>query len=326
MTKYTTLPTAAPVAATAVGAPSGRNANDPYSISDDDYSNLPVEARNKTWGDAFFDLEESSEIIAVFDFDYATMEDFNTKVGFASLAAFCLYPPILGVAMLGCTPCFLRRNVEWSARSQHVALTRDGIRFVRDRRKTCWGLPCTDAGRSSKTVPYDKITDCDIEEPAGNTCLCIANVLTTVNIDTASSGGPGNHKELNITGLQDPVGFKKLVWAMKRHNNTATANGGLSQQPIMAESMHRDAGSSSKVEQPSHQEGESISLLLREIRDELRELRKSGDAGGIGGGAASTAATVEAATEMVNMVAISTSADERQGTDNEEGSSSTNIV
>ena len=301
MTKYTSLPTA-----TAVSDAPLLSGTPPEASPSSTHLDLPPEARNKVWDDDFFDLEESSEIIAVFDFDYATMEDFNTKVGFASLAAFCFYPPIFGLAVLGCTPCFLRKNVEWSARSQHVALTRDGIRFVRDRRKTCWGLSCTDAGRSSKTVPYDKITDCDIEEPAGNTCLCIPNVLTTVNIDTASSGGPGNHKELKISGLKDPVGFKKLVWAMKRHNN------GLSQhQPILAESMHRGNEDNGKPDQTSPtQEGESISLLLREIRDELRELRKSSNVGG---------STVEAAAEMVNMVATASTT---SAADNNQGSSS----
>ena len=298
MTKYTSLPTA-----TAVSDAPLLSGTPPEASST--HLDLPPEARNKAWDDDFFDLEESSEIIAVFDFDYATMEDFNTKVGFASLAAFCLYPPIFGLAVLGCTPCFLRKNVEWSARSQHVALTRDGIRFVRDRRKTCWGLSCTDAGRSSKTVPYDKITDCDIEEPAGNTCLCIPNVLTTVIIDTASSGGPGNHKELKITGLKDPAGFKKLVWAMKRHTAKSLSH----HQPILAESMHRGGENNDKPDQTSpSQEGESISLLLREIRDELRELRKSSNVGG---------ATVEAAAEMVNMVASTASttsaADNNQG-------------
>lgn len=314
MTNYTALPTATAVS----DAPllSDTRPSEASASSAPGNLDLPLEARNKVWDDVFFDPEESSEIIAVFDFDYALMEDFNAKVGFASLAAFCLYPPIFGLALLGCTPCFLRKNVEWSARSQHVALTRDGIRFVRDRRKTCWGLSCTDAGRSSKTVPYDKITDCDIEEPAGNTCLCIANVLTTVNIDTASSGGPGNHKELKITGLKDPVGFKKLVWAMKRHNATM----GLSQhQPILAESMHRGGDDNGKPDQTSPtQEGESISLLLREIRDELRELRKSSNVGG---------GTVEAAAEMVNIVASSTSAEDDQGPNDVDSSVSTpNIV
>lgn len=317
MTSYTALPTA-----TAVSDAPLLSGTPPEASSANHHLDLPPEARNKVWDDDFFDLEESSEIIAVFDFDYATMEDFNTKVGFASLAAFCLYPPIFGLAVLGCAPCFLRKNVGWSARSQHVALTRDGIRFVRDRRKTCWGLSCTDAGRSSKTVPYDKITDCDIEEPAGNTCLCIGNVLTTVNIDTASSGGPGNHKELKITGLKDPAGFKKLVWAMKRY----TANGLSQHQPILAESMHRGGEDNGKPDQtsPAAREGESISLLLREIRDELRELRKSSNVGG---------ATVEAAAEMVNMVAstastTSSSAGDNHGPSSDGGSSVTtpNIV
>lgn len=62
--------------------------------------------------------------------------------------------------MLGLAPCYLRKNVRWNVTSQHVAVTRDGIRFVRDKRQACWGMPCTDSGKSSKTVPFDKITDC----------------------------------------------------------------------------------------------------------------------------------------------------------------------
>ena len=37
-------------------------------------------------------------------------------------------------------------------------------RYVKEKRKSCCGLPCTDRGRESKTVPYDKITDCDVQE------------------------------------------------------------------------------------------------------------------------------------------------------------------
>ena len=90
----------------------------------------------------------------------------------------------------------------------------DGIRFVRDKRPTLCGCPCTDAGKSSKTVPFDKITDCDIEEPGGNTCICVQNVLTSVLVDTASSGGADPNgavrHELVIRGLKDPYGFKKV--------------------------------------------------------------------------------------------------------------------
>lgn len=103
-------------------------------------------------------------------------------------------------------------------------------------------------------VPFDKITDCDIEEPAGNSCLCIENVLSTVNIDTASSG-QGRH-ELQICGLKDPHSFKKLVWAMKR-------DAGSCAKPLAAE-MVRVA--SEQVANTS-----DVSNLLREIRDELRQ-------------------------------------------------------
>ena len=81
-----------------------------------------------------------------------------------------------------------------------------------------------------------------MEEPAGNSCLCITNVLSVVNVDTASSGTDGR-KELRLAGLKNPHGFKKLVWAMKRSQQTRS------------------------VESTTNYE---ITTLLREIRDELR--------------------------------------------------------
>jgi len=101
-------------------------------------------------------------------------------------------------------------------------------------------------------VPFDKITDCDIEEPAGNSCFCVPNILFTVNVDTASSGTEGR-KELKLTGLKDPHSFKKLVWAMKRSQQ------GSAPAPANMEAS-RGASSSS----------EEVASLLREIRDELR--------------------------------------------------------
>eukprot|EP00567_Pseudictyota_dubia_P002817 CAMPEP_0197446862 /NCGR_PEP_ID=MMETSP1175-20131217/11688_1 /TAXON_ID=1003142 /ORGANISM="Triceratium dubium, Strain CCMP147" /LENGTH=301 /DNA_ID=CAMNT_0042978027 /DNA_START=117 /DNA_END=1022 /DNA_ORIENTATION=- len=241
----------------------------------------PPETNDMIWDDDFFDGD--SEVLAVFDFDYVTMEDFYTSTGWAYLLGTMIYPPVFVLAVAGLTPCFLKRNVQWNVRAQHVAITRDGIRFVRDRRKTCWGLPCTDAGRSSKTVPFDKITDCDIEEPAGATCICIKNVLATVNIDTASSGGP--QKELRISGLKDPHSFKKLVWAMKRLNAQQIAavasTGGaaafpLGSSPVPA-SIIRDGGDNAGGDGG---DAASVAVLLREIRDELRELRKAGQVNG----------------------------------------------
>jgi len=121
-------------------------------------------------------------------------------------------------------PCFLpnwylclKANLRDSIRAHHVAITRDGIKFVVDKHKTGCRLECQEKGKVSKTVPFDKITDCDVEEPAGASgpcCCLVPNVLSYVNVDTASSP-PGGH-ELHMAGLKDPNQFKKDVWAMKR--------------------------------------------------------------------------------------------------------------
>jgi hypothetical protein len=109
-------------------------------------------------------------------------------------------------------------------------------------------------------VPFDKITDCDIGEPAGNTCLCIENVLTVVNVDTASSGTEGR-KELRISGLKDPHSFKKLVWAMKRSQRGGMAFAQSAPSALqMADRQLQQSGAD-----------EDVATLLRDIRDELRQ-------------------------------------------------------
>jgi hypothetical protein len=213
--------------------------------------------------DTFFEGEE--DVIAVFDFDYATMEEFDVKVGWAWM----LFPAVLVLGTLCLQPCYMRKRVQWEVYSQHLCVTRDGIRFVKDKRPTLCGCACTDAGKTSKTVPFDKITDCDISEPAGATCICIENVLSTVNVDTASSGVTqegGVRHELSIQGLKDPHTFKKLVWAMKRSNG-ATFRGSVS-------GLQASAAPSFEKMNRSAQCNENVPLLLQEIRDELREQTK----------------------------------------------------
>ena len=122
----------------------------PVKTIDPKYSLLANLRNDLTWTDTFFDDEEDG-IIAVFDFDYDAMESFYTSIGWATLASTILYTPLFMLSLCGLAPCFLRKNVRWAARSQHVAITHDGIRYVRDRRPCGWGLPCTDQGRSSKT-------------------------------------------------------------------------------------------------------------------------------------------------------------------------------
>lgn len=207
-----------------------------------------AETQGLMWQDDFFD--DDDDVVAAFDFDYENMESFYSNISWCWFGLSIFYTPVFTACLVGLAPCYLKRNVQWSVKSQHIAITKDGIRFVRDKRPTCWGMPCTDAGKSSKTVPFDKITDCDISEPAGNTCVVIRNVLTTVNIDTASSGQ--GRSELKIAGLKDAKRFKQLVWAMKRRSKPTGPNA--------LEMVNRGGAA-----------GEDVAVLLREIRDELRQ-------------------------------------------------------
>lgn len=229
-------------------------------VEDSALRSLP-EASNISWEDTFF--EGDDDVIAVFDFDYAVMEDFNVKTNYLAF----LFPPFLPFLILGCHPCFLRKRVQWEVYSQHVCITQDGIRFVRDKRPTLCGLSCTDAGKESKTVPFDKITDCDITEPAGATCCIITNVLNSVHVDTASSGNTTQEglvrHELTLKGLKDPHKFKKLVWAMKRSNGQTYAATIAGQMAPESGSMVRSSFGMS--------DDKEITPLLKEIRDELRE-------------------------------------------------------
>lgn len=201
--------------------------------------------------DEFFNGDQG--LISVWDFDYDTIISFETQ----TKAALMLCVPPMWISCLCCAPCFLQKNVEWNARAQHVALTVDGIRYVTEKHPTCCGFHCTDKGKESKTVPYDKITDCDVQEPAGMACCCcIPNVLTRVHVDTASSGskeGVRQH-ELSLSGLKFANEFKQSVWAMKRGQlpTNAVVPLGTAQGAPAQEQMN--------------------TVLLREIRDELRDL------------------------------------------------------
>lgn len=212
-------------------------------------------------------------LVSTFDFDYDKIIDFETKAC-AARSLFCLCLPPGWIACLCGAPCFLKKNVEWATRAKHVALTVDGIRYVSDRRKTLWGCSCTDKGRESKTVPYDKITDCDVQEPAGKACCCfVDNVLATVNVDTASSGSAEHPHELKLVGLTDPLRFKQSVWAMKR----GEAVPGLGIPGRQMQPAPSSGGGGVALGPPAQQEMQMQlqTKLLTEIRDELKELNAS---------------------------------------------------
>lgn len=202
--------------------------------------------------DDFFQHEP--HLVGVFDFDYDEIEDFQTKVQWAT---FFSTPCVLPCQLLFCVPCFLRQNVQWNTRAQHVAITEDGIKYVVDRHPTMCGLVCTDVGRYSKTVPFDKITDCDVYEPAGMTCCCIRNTLSTVVVDTASSSNGSNNHELILRGLEDAHAMKRTVWDMKRRQSGL---GGYA-----SAGMAKEAGP---------EQMKMTNQLLVEIREEMRALNQ----------------------------------------------------
>ena len=224
---------------------------------DDEIAHL---VRTLRWEDKFFNQEDG--LVAVFDFDYEKIASFRKSVACLSM----LFPPVLIFGTLfACYPCFYQQQVDWDVYSQHVAITRDGIKYVKDKRKTGCGLSCTDAGKWSKTIPFDKITDCDVTEPAGASCCCVENVLSIIHVDTASSGGgeAGVRHELSLAGLREPHKFKQLVWAMKRANakGQSVSPALVSSSPVLgAQVMDRGMNN------------EETNAILRDIRSELKEL------------------------------------------------------
>lgn len=155
--------------------------------------------------------------------------------------------PCLPCGILFINASIFKEDVDDKIRAQHLAITQDGIKYVVDRHKTGCRFDCQDQGKVSKTVPFDKITDCDIEEPAGSSgpcCCLVENTLTLVNVDTASGnrGGPGEGgggHELSLKGLKDPHSFKKAVWAMKRGEGIP---GGASMPVAGSMGMDREVG------------------------------------------------------------------------------------
>mmetsp|Transcript_28652 Transcript_28652/g.66705 ORF Transcript_28652/g.66705 Transcript_28652/m.66705 type:complete len:218 (-) Transcript_28652:51-704(-) len=165
--------------------------------------------------DKYFDGTEG--VIQVFDFDYEQILNFRWEVTNRTFMLGLLYPP----SWL-CIPChciLTKANLADAINAQHICLTQDGIRYVVDKHKTGCRCDCQDQGKVTKTVPYDKLTDCDVEEPAGAEgpiCCMVQRVLHTVNVDTASGNRSEGGHELAVVGLKEPAAFKEAVWRLKR--------------------------------------------------------------------------------------------------------------
>lgn len=246
--------------------------------------------------DHFFD---GQDVLKTYEIDYDAVAAFDTEVAWSNFVGMAFFPPTLPFALLGCATysCLTVPNVRDATNATHLAITRDGIKYVVDRHHAACRLDCQERGRTSKTIPFDKMTDCDIEEPAGSVgacCYLVPRTFKVVHVDTASSGfvasssdGPAVEKhELTLRGLKDPDLFKSDVWAMKRGEPVDGVDGTVAP---MAVSMHRggDAPPSrfplssvpsdgTKVLAPLLEEQTSLLKDLLAAQRETNELLKAG--------------------------------------------------
>ena len=219
-----------------------------------EWEHIP-EARGLIWRDDFFDDDEN--VVAVFDFDYDSMESHYKAASWGCFAGTVLcFPGTLFWCLAGLVPCYINKNVKWNVRAQHLAVTRSAILFVHDKRPALWGEECA-VSRRTKAIPFDQVTDCTVTDAGSATCT-IGTPLSKVTVDK-----PGF---LTIVGLEDPHAFRKLILAMKKNSATRQSSTAAVLPVTMAERIDRglagDAGS------------EEVAGVLREIRDELRQHNK----------------------------------------------------
>lgn len=159
------------------------------------------------WTDDFF--EDDDDIVAVFDQDFQKVQGYYESIGWVSYGSTCCFcPSLFWFGVLCGVPCYLKQNVQWSIRSQHVALTVTGVKIVHERHRTCWGLPCTDVPRRTNFIPYSDIIACRVEEPRGTTCIFEHN-FHAVHIET-------RQEEYTINGINEPWRFRDTLLSMRR--------------------------------------------------------------------------------------------------------------
>ncbi|KAL1523697.1 hypothetical protein AB1Y20_018634 [Prymnesium parvum] len=225
--------------------------------------------------DPFF--AKDPDVLKTYAFDYDAISSFQKDVVYSQVIV-----GGLPFSILCSLPCYFMctvQNIEDAVRAQHLAITRDGIKYVVDRHDKDCRLECQQQGKVSKTVPYDKMTDCDVEEPAGSSGCClnlVSNVLHVVRVDTASGDRTMGGHELTISGLVSPEEFKRDVWAMKRGEQIAGVSGTVAP---LAVSMTRDHGQSeTKLMSAGNPSVEAKLDMQTDLLREMLEVMKAQDA------------------------------------------------
>lgn len=256
----------------------------------EDYAVMIPEAYGLTWRDDFFkDDEEDGAVIAVFDFDYTSMQSYGTQVGWCLFGCTVCWQPLFVTALLSLVPCCIHKNVRWWAESHHVSIQRDGLVMVQESHRRCWGCFCPSEERIRR-IPYHQIQDCSVQEANGHTCFIIVNVLHTVDIQTTTTRSSAHDlcpDGFKIVGLCNPRAFQRLLMAMKHNHSVQTqamtraASVPLPRAyPTTTETAPAtttttavciDAIMAQNYNDNDNNHPTEVTTLLREIRDELRE-------------------------------------------------------
>merc|ERR1719343_304087 len=139
---------------------------------------------------------------------------------------------------LPCLPCCLpyhflceRPNVQDKIDSMQVYLTDEHIEYQEGPYFTCLRHDCFGKqGKVHQSVPYDRVQDVRIQEPAGNYCCFFPFRISLVSVQTASfttthtTWLPGKNfrwgmfgkAELELWGLEDPKRFRQKTLEMKK--------------------------------------------------------------------------------------------------------------
>jgi hypothetical protein len=144
--------------------------------------------------DPFWDGQE--DILKSYSFNYEALTAYEQQLAFANLPALIAFFFIpIAYPLAVCFHCACDRdNIRDAVHARHVALTRDGIRYIVDKHPGGCRNAQGEVGRKSQTIPYDKINDCDVEEPAGaDGCPCCAVKRTLYKFNVRTNNSTGRH-------------------------------------------------------------------------------------------------------------------------------------
>ena len=107
------------------------------------------------------------------------------------------------------------------AYSRWVAVSKENIYIVRRKRKGDMRCSCCDMAEMRKTIPINNVQDIMITEPAAYAVCdcCVANVLTSIKVETAGNAGDGGINDPSVgllMGMTDPQRFRTVVLNLKR--------------------------------------------------------------------------------------------------------------